>query len=130
MRDLFKNMQRNYFRIYFHYTYFNVARYAFLNATQFLPLIAVGPSIVGGPITLGVVPADHERLQQRVGLVPLPDELVDDDHQPDLDLPASARLRTTDPRRTASVFANDYDDDRYMGTGTVAPTMTPAVAPE
>ncbi|WP_127143260.1 peptide antibiotic transporter SbmA [Pelagibacterium montanilacus] len=53
-REFFAAVQRNYFRLYWHYLYFNVARYAYLQGANFVPLIALGPSIVTGAITLGV----------------------------------------------------------------------------
>lgn len=51
---LFSHVQKNYFRLYFHYLYFNVARYAYLQGAVFIPYIALGPSIVSGAITLGI----------------------------------------------------------------------------
>ncbi len=53
-RDFFAGVQRNYFRLYKHYLYFNIARYAYLQGANFVPLIALGPSIVTGAITLGI----------------------------------------------------------------------------
>jgi peptide/bleomycin uptake transporter len=53
-RQLFSNVQRNYFRIYFNYTYFNLARYLYLNLVGYVPLLAMAPSILAGAITLGV----------------------------------------------------------------------------
>lgn len=54
LRQLFINMQTNYFRLYRHYLYFNIARYAYLQGSNFVPLIAMGPSIVAGALTLGL----------------------------------------------------------------------------
>lgn len=53
--DLFRSMQRNYFRLFGHYLYFNVARYAYLQGSNFIPLIALGPSVIAGAITFGLV---------------------------------------------------------------------------
>ena len=53
-RDLFARVQRNYFRLYFHYTYFNVARYAYLQGASFIPYVALGPTIVAAAVTLGL----------------------------------------------------------------------------
>ena len=47
-------MQKNYFRLYFHYTYFNLARYAYLNIVGYVPLLAMSPSILAGTLTLGL----------------------------------------------------------------------------
>ncbi|MCO4785305.1 peptide antibiotic transporter SbmA [Marinomonas atlantica] len=53
--ELFDNVRKNYFRLYFHYLYFNVVRYGYLQAGVLVPLIALGPSIVAGAFTLGVM---------------------------------------------------------------------------
>ena len=52
---LFQGVRTNYFRLYFHYLYFNLFRYTYLNVAQFVPLVALGPTIVSGAITLGVL---------------------------------------------------------------------------
>ncbi len=54
IQELFGNVQKNYFRIYLHYLYFNIARYAYLQISNFVPLIAMGPSILTGALTLGL----------------------------------------------------------------------------
>lgn len=53
--DLFGDVRKNYFRLYFHYMYFNIARYLYLQGANFIPLIALGPSIAQGIITFGVL---------------------------------------------------------------------------
>ncbi|CUB04783.1 peptide antibiotic transporter SbmA [Marinomonas fungiae] len=55
LAELFSNVRKNYFRLYFHYLYFNVVRYGYLQAGVLVPLIALGPSIVAGAFTLGVM---------------------------------------------------------------------------
>lgn len=55
LAELFNNVRKNYFRLYFHYLYFNVVRYGYLQAGVLVPLIALGPSIVAGAFTLGVM---------------------------------------------------------------------------
>ncbi|MEM7405747.1 MAG: peptide antibiotic transporter SbmA [Pseudomonadota bacterium] len=52
--QLFDNLREFYFRYFFHYLYFNVARYAYLQGATFIPFIALGPTIVTGVITFGV----------------------------------------------------------------------------
>jgi peptide/bleomycin uptake transporter len=54
VRELFSQVQRNYFRLYFHYAYFNLARYGYLQVAGYIPLIAVSPSILAGALTLGL----------------------------------------------------------------------------
>ena len=55
VRELFANVRRNYFRLYFHYVYFNVVRYTYLQANGIFSLLILGPSIVAGTITLGLL---------------------------------------------------------------------------
>ncbi|MBB3945550.1 peptide/bleomycin uptake transporter [Rhizobium skierniewicense] len=52
--ELFSNVRKNYFRLYFHYMYFNVARIFYLQADNLYSLIVLIPSIAAGKITLGV----------------------------------------------------------------------------
>lgn len=54
VRELYSNVRRNYFRLYWHYLYFNVARYSYgqLDAI-FLNFILI-PTFVAGKITLGI----------------------------------------------------------------------------
>ena len=52
--QLFENVRGFYFRYFFHYLYFNVVRYAYLQGAVFIPLVALGPTIVAGAITFGV----------------------------------------------------------------------------
>lgn len=51
--DLFDNVRRNYFRLYFHYVYFNVVRYTYLQANNMFALFIMIPSIVAAKLTLG-----------------------------------------------------------------------------
>ncbi len=53
--ELFGNVRKNYFRLFFHYMYFDVGRTTYLQASVLFPYIALGPTIVGGIITLGVM---------------------------------------------------------------------------
>ncbi len=54
INDLFSAVRRNYFRLYFHYMYFDSVRYFYLQTSNLLPIIAMAPSIVTGAITFGV----------------------------------------------------------------------------
>ncbi len=54
-RQLFANVRTNYFRLYFHYMYFNVARIFYLQTDTIFPYIVLAPTIVAGKITLGVM---------------------------------------------------------------------------
>ena len=53
--ELFSNVRHNYFRLYFHYVYFNVVRYTYLQANNIFSLVVMVPSIVAGTITLGLM---------------------------------------------------------------------------
>ncbi|MFN4281644.1 MAG: peptide antibiotic transporter SbmA [Alphaproteobacteria bacterium] len=53
--ELFANVRRNYFRLYFHYMYFNVARIFYLQTDTIFPYIVLAPTIVAGKITLGTM---------------------------------------------------------------------------
>lgn len=55
MRELFRNVRHNYFRLYFHYVYFNVARIFYLQADNIFPTLILIPSIVAGRLTLGLM---------------------------------------------------------------------------
>ncbi|MGH1439175.1 MAG: peptide antibiotic transporter SbmA [Cellvibrionaceae bacterium] len=53
--ELFKNVRSNYFVLYKHYLYFDIAKWSYLQLTVIVPYIAMGPTIVAGAITLGVM---------------------------------------------------------------------------
>jgi peptide/bleomycin uptake transporter len=54
IKELYDGVRKNYYRLYFNYLYFNVARFAYLQGSNFIPFIALGPTIVSGTITLGI----------------------------------------------------------------------------
>ncbi|WP_417435020.1 peptide antibiotic transporter SbmA [Hoeflea sp.] len=53
-RQLFDDVRQNYFRLYFHYMYFNIARGFYLQADNIYVHILLVPTIVAGKITLGI----------------------------------------------------------------------------
>ena len=53
--DLFSHVRRNYFTLYKHYMYFDVAKWSYLQFGVIVPYIMMGPTIVAGIITLGVL---------------------------------------------------------------------------
>ena len=55
VRELFENVRRNYFRLYFHYLYFNIARIFYLQINNIFSLLILAPSIIAGKITLGAL---------------------------------------------------------------------------
>jgi len=54
LRELFANVRRNYFRLYFHYVYFDVARYLYLQADAIFATFLLVPTIAVGRITFGL----------------------------------------------------------------------------
>lgn len=55
VKELFSAVRNNYFRLYFHYTYFNIARILYLQVDNIFGLFLMFPSIVAGTITLGLM---------------------------------------------------------------------------
>ncbi|MFW0766147.1 peptide antibiotic transporter SbmA [Trabulsiella odontotermitis] len=55
VRELFEAVRRNYFRLYFHYMYFNIARILYLQVDNVFGVFLLFPSIVAGTITLGLM---------------------------------------------------------------------------
>lgn len=55
LNELFSNVRKNYFRLYFHYMYFNVARMLYLQADNIFVFILLVPTIAVGAITFGVL---------------------------------------------------------------------------
>jgi peptide/bleomycin uptake transporter len=52
--ELFSHVRRNYFRLYFHYAYFNVVRSGYLQADAIFSSLILIPTIAAGAITLGI----------------------------------------------------------------------------
>ena len=65
IREIFASVQKNYYRIYWHYTYFNFARYGYLQLAGYIPLFMLAPSILAGALTLGL----YQQVQQAFGQV-------------------------------------------------------------
>lgn len=55
VNELFSHVRHNYFRLYFHYVYFNVARIFYLQADRLLPYLIIIPAVVSAKITFGVM---------------------------------------------------------------------------
>ena len=55
LTQLFENVRRNYFRIYFHYMYFNVARGLYLQTDNIFATLILIPTIAAGQITFGIM---------------------------------------------------------------------------
>ncbi|NIY48320.1 peptide antibiotic transporter SbmA [Cedecea colo] len=55
VKALFGDVRHNYFRLYFHYTYFNIVRILYLQIDNVFGLFLLFPSIAAGVITLGLM---------------------------------------------------------------------------
>ncbi|SMY32753.1 Peptide antibiotic transporter SbmA [Photobacterium malacitanum] len=55
VKELFVNVRQNYFNLYRHYLYFDIAKWSYIQYTVIVPYIALGPAIVSGALTLGVL---------------------------------------------------------------------------
>ncbi|APZ05475.1 peptide transporter [Kosakonia cowanii] len=53
--ELFNAVRRNYFRLYFHYTYFNVVRILYLQVDAVFGLVMLFPTLAAGAITFGLM---------------------------------------------------------------------------
>jgi len=55
LKELFANVRKNYFKIYFHYMYFNVARMLYIQADNIFVYVLLIPTIAAGAITFGLL---------------------------------------------------------------------------
>jgi len=53
--QLFGEVRQNYFRLFFHYLYFDIAKWSYLQFSVLVPYLALGPTLVAGAITLGTM---------------------------------------------------------------------------
>jgi peptide/bleomycin uptake transporter len=55
LTELFADVRKNYFKLYFHYMYFNVARSLYIQADNIFAYLILVPTIVAGKITFGIL---------------------------------------------------------------------------
>ncbi|HLK26645.1 MAG TPA: peptide antibiotic transporter SbmA [Caulobacteraceae bacterium] len=55
LAELFAGVRKNYFTLYFHYVYFNVARILYLQTDNIFAYVLLGPTVVAGVITFGLL---------------------------------------------------------------------------
>jgi peptide/bleomycin uptake transporter len=55
LAELFSHVRKNYFKLYFHYMYFNVARSLYVQADNIFVYVILVPTIVAGKITFGLL---------------------------------------------------------------------------
>jgi len=127
VRDFFKNVQKNYFRLYFNYLYFNISRYAYLQGANFVSAIAMAPSIVTGAITFGIFRQIENAFDQvfvsfkfLVNSWPRIIELISIYKR-------LADFEASMPKEP--IFANDYDDPRYLESWNNTPDPETSTTP-
>jgi peptide/bleomycin uptake transporter len=83
LEDLFANVRKINFKSYYHYAYFNIARYGYGQAMVLIPYAALAPTIITGALTLGVLQQTirafgkvHESMQYVVKSWPTIIELI------------------------------------------------------
>jgi len=54
-RELFANVRKNYFTLFRHYLYFDIAKWSYIQFTVIVPYIMLGPTIIAAGVTLGVI---------------------------------------------------------------------------
>jgi peptide/bleomycin uptake transporter len=54
LRELFANVRKNYFTLYWNYVYFDVARYLYLQTNAIVATLVLVPTIAVGKITFGL----------------------------------------------------------------------------
>jgi peptide/bleomycin uptake transporter len=128
IRDLFRNVQRNYFRLYFNYLYFNVVRYAYLQGSTFIPYIAMGPAIVTGAITLGL----FQQILQAFSQVSTSFRFLVSSWTSIIKLISIyKRLHGFEANLPATpVFGTDYDDPVFLASGRIGAGVGEPVAQE
>ncbi len=55
VKQLFANVRKNYFTLYLHYMYFDIAKWSYLQFSVIIPYIFLSPTIAAGAITLGLL---------------------------------------------------------------------------
>jgi peptide/bleomycin uptake transporter len=55
LKEHYRHVRANYFTLYKHYLYFDIAKWSYLQFGVLIPYIALGPTIAAGAITLGVM---------------------------------------------------------------------------
>lgn len=115
IQELFSKLQKNYFRLYRHFLYFNVARYTYLQVTNFVPIIAMGPSVLTGALTLGL----FQQISNAFGQVEDSFKFFASSWTTIIDLIAIfRRLRLFESHIPAgSPIAYDFDHDVFLSSG-------------
>ena len=90
--QLFANVRHNYFRLYFHYMYFNVARIFYLQTDNVFRYMSRADDRRRRDYARPDEP-DPQRLRPGALLLPVPGQFLDDDRRAAVDLQAPEGLR-------------------------------------
>jgi peptide/bleomycin uptake transporter len=125
VREFFLGVQRNYFRLYWNYLYFNVARYLYIQGSIFIPLVVMAPSIAAGALTLGL----FQQINNAFDRVEESFKFLANSWTAIISLlSVYKRLRAFEANIPAgSISGVDYDDPRFLESGSEEP---PPAAPE
>ncbi|MCT6881883.1 MAG: transporter, partial [Snodgrassella alvi] len=55
LKELFERVRVNYYRLYFHYAYFNLVSTWYMQLDNLFGLFILSPSIAAGTMTLGLI---------------------------------------------------------------------------
>ena len=55
LEALFGAIRKNYFSLYLHFVYFNIARFLYLQISVVIAYVALGPTIIAGALTFGLL---------------------------------------------------------------------------
>lgn len=124
IRDFFLGVQRNYFRLYGHYLYFNVARYIYLQGAIFVPLVAMAPSIAAGALTFGL----FQQISNAFDQVETSFRFLANSWTTIISLiSVYQRLRAFEANIPPGAISGvDYDDPRFLGSEVDFATLTEA----
>ena len=55
INNLYDGVRKIHYKMYFHYLYFNAAKWSYLQGMVIVPYIALAPTIITGAVTLGFI---------------------------------------------------------------------------
>ena len=96
VKELYANVRKNYFRMYWHYLYFNVARYFYIQADAVFSNPDADPDLRCWQDHFRYLSADHYRVRAGLELVPVSCQLLDDHHRTFVHLQAPQGFRGGD----------------------------------
>ena len=100
---LFGAVRWNYFRLFFHYMYFDVARYSLPAVWRAGPLFGLGTDPGGWCHHVGYDAADRSGVRPGGEFVPIPGQQLDHDRRTDFGLQTAARLPASHRRDRAAI---------------------------